>query len=98
MLPTSLKPHKYAICNLDTHDKPGSHWIAIADDDNKRYIYDSFGRKHNTIIKPKYTHNSNIIDVDPSDAEQTVKQSNCGIRSITWLLYHSISPSRALLI
>ena len=77
---------KYAILNLDTSKEPGSHWVAIAKDKNQTYLYDSFGRHNTQIIKElSYSGNGRIIDTD-RDAEQDFLETNCGARSLAWLV------------
>ena len=79
---------KYAIVNLDKSSQSGSHWIGVAFEDNKIYVFDSFGRKSIKIIPSLYKSYSakSIIDTD-YDAEQTENQENCGALSLTWLLF-----------
>jgi hypothetical protein len=88
---------KYAILNLDRSDEQGSHWIAIAFQNGKTYVYDSFGRKSSRII-PTLFHSGNgrILDSDP-DPEQKIKEENCGARSLAWLLFfHRYGPNMAM--
>jgi len=74
---------KYLICNLDNRDMPGSHWIAIADN----IIYDSFGRD---LGFDGYVQTED-------DAEQHVREDNCGQRCLAWLcVYHSFGPIAAM--
>ena len=81
---------KYAILNLDTSKEPGSHWVAIAKNEDDTYIYDSFGRCHTKIIKGLvYSGNGRIINCD-LDAEQHIKETNCGARSLAWLCLFDI--------
>jgi hypothetical protein len=89
----------YAVLNLDSSNQAGSHWIAVAHDNGKTYVYDSFGRKAVKII-PSLFHSGNgrIINTDP-DAEQKIKETNCGARCITWLLFFDrYGAKKALLI
>jgi hypothetical protein len=77
---------KYAILNLDTSKEPGSHWVAIAKDKENTYIYDSFGRSNKKIIRPlSCSGNGRIIDTD-RDVEQGLSETNCGARSLAWLV------------
>jgi len=77
----------YAILNLDTSKEPGSHWIAIAKEGNDTYVYDSFGRKNTKIIKNLlFSGNGRIIDTD-NDIEQKISETDCGARSIAWLVF-----------
>lgn len=84
---------KYAILNLDTRKDGGTHWVALAQVDKDTYmIYDSFGRKTAQIL-PRLQLNT--IDTE-HDAEQTVKQNNCGARSLAWLmLFDELGPEAA---
>lgn len=78
----------YAILNLDRSKEPGSHWVAIAknDKDDITLLYDSFGREGNKIIKSlNYSGNGRIVNTD-LDAEQKVKETNCGARCLAWLV------------
>lgn len=79
---------KYAIVNLDKSSQSGSHWIGVAFEDNKIYVFDSFGRKSIKIIPSLFKSYSakSIIDTD-HDAEQNDTQENCGALSLTWLLF-----------
>ena len=77
----------YAILNLDRSTEPGSHWVAIATDGNKTYLYDSFGRKGTKIIPSLYkSGNGRIIQTD-DDIEQKESETNCGARSLAFLLF-----------
>ncbi len=82
-----IKP--YAVINLDNSRKPGSHWVAIAWNDNARYhmVYDSFGRKTQKILPNFYNQRGGkkIIDTE-YDAEQRIKEDNCGQRCLAWLM------------
>lgn len=90
---------KYCILNLDNSSQPGSHWIALAKEGNKTYVYDSFGRHNTQIIENlQYSGNGRIIDSD-QDAEQGILESNCGQRSLAWLkLFDEHGSKIALLI
>ena len=77
----------YCILNLDKSTEPGSHWIALAKNGDKDHtmVYDSFGRNNYQIIRElTYSGNGRVIDVD-RDAEQSILQTNCGARSLSWL-------------
>ena len=79
----------YCILNLDKSTQPGSHWISISKTPSKQeiVIYDSFARKHNTIIKAlAHSGNGRIIDSDLKDREQEIHETNCGQKSISWLV------------
>ena len=71
----------YALINLDTHDMPGSHWVARAGD----LVYDSFGR--NVEMGTRQTEN---------DAEQGELENDCGQRCVAFLcVYHEFGPDVA---
>lgn len=92
--------YRYAILNLDSSMDAGSHWIAIAHDYEKNitYCYDSFGRKNVKIIpKLKLSGNGRIIDTD-RDAEQDIREENCGARSLAWLVFYELYGSKASLL
>ena len=87
-----LQPHHYYIVNVDTHDQPGSHWLAAFCTAKRCYVWDSFGR---SIIElaPKLVqciHKSGMT-LGKTDLihhqEQTGYTSEiCGQDSISWLL------------
>jgi hypothetical protein len=82
-----LKP--YCILNLDKSTEGGSHWIAVAKipGENSSITYDSFSRPANKIIPAlKHSGNGAIINSDLSDAEQTITETDCGARSMAWLV------------
>lgn len=77
---------KYAILNLDKSTQAGSHWVAVARDGDRTYIYDSFGRDHRAIIPVlSRSGNGRIINTD-RDAEQHILETNCGARCLAWLV------------
>jgi len=87
-----LKP--YAILNLDRTGEPGSHWIALAKEGKKTWVYDSFGRSHVKIIKGlQFSGNGRVVNTD-LDPEQGLTESNCGARSLAWLVLHDGWGSR----
>jgi len=90
---------RYAILNLDKSGESGSHWVAIAKYSNDTYIYDSFGRNHEKIIKTlSKSGNGKITDAD-LDAEQEIEETNCGARCLAWLcVFNYFSPDLAKLI
>lgn len=77
-----LQRGQCCILNLDTSDKPGSHWVAVYKHEHL-HIYDSFGRK-STKILPSLTKLKKLVDAD-YDSEQTINQNNCGQRCISFL-------------
>ena len=73
----------YAIVNLDKHDMPGSHWVAMADS----MVYDSFGR------------DVGLGTTTERDIEQEKIEDDCGQRCIAFLcVYHAYGPEIAYFI
>tara|TARA_R110000822_G_scaffold27046_3_gene81063 strand:+ start:2939 stop:3385 length:447 start_codon:yes stop_codon:yes gene_type:complete len=79
-----LKDRQSCIINLDTSNMPGSHWVSVYKQNSVYHIYDSFGRKHTTILPSLSKLNKTFRDSD-LDSEQGVLELNCGQRSIAWL-------------
>ena len=79
----------YCVINTDSSKENGEHWVAIYGNKNKLYIYDSFGRKTNYILKNFYNNMKKqgyeIIE-SKRDPEQADKQQDCGLRCISFLL------------
>ena len=76
--PMPIIETKYCIFNLDTRAEGGSHWCACALINGLIYIYDSFGRGIDMGVS---VNNSDLYD-----REQLIKETNCGPRSIAWLM------------
>ena len=78
----------YCIVNVDNSREAGSHWMSIVKSGNNCILYDSFGRR-NTMIIPslRFSGNGKIIDTD-RDAEQKIKEENCGARAISFLVFY----------
>ena len=86
--------HPYGIVNLDRSVEPGSHWIAVAYQGPRNLmIYDSFGKMHRPPreIFQKYP-NSELTD---PDAEQSLRETNCGARCLAWLMLVEIQGFKA---
>jgi hypothetical protein len=85
--PIKLEKGESAIFNLDTSDKPGSHWVAVCK--SNRYItYDSFGRNIKKIRGSLFTE---------KDKEQEYTENNCGQRCIAFLcVWYSTNDKIAL--
>ena len=78
-----LKNGDYCIVNLDKSYQSGSHWVAVVCQNNKNYVYDSFGRKTEKIL-PDFDRPKKDADYDP---EQSVIQYDCGSRCIAWIWF-----------
>jgi hypothetical protein len=72
----------YYIINVDKSTEPGSHWLGCVNQNNRTYIYDSFGRKTAKLIPHL---GGKITDAD-YDKEQKNNEDNCGARCLAWLL------------
>ena len=84
-----LKHGDLAIVNLDTKKQPGSHWCAVVKDRKHYIVYDSFGRD----IKLKQKNTLNTED----DPEQNINESNCGQRSVAWLIVVAVKGIKTAL-
>lgn len=62
------------IINLDDSSMSGSHWVARVDN----IVYDSFGREFKDIAD----------DIPDSDAEQELREIDCGHRCLAWLMVY----------
>lgn len=91
---------KYAIINLDNSNQPGSHWVAVAysEETDSIIFYDSFGRHSKKILPEIHDRYIKVVDTD-SDAEQRIKENNCGQRALAWLLiYDRFGKNNAMLV
>lgn len=93
--------HKFGVVfNLDEHDEPGSHWVAMYSDFNKGEVlfFDSYGtkpekrirklmRKHADFIQNKLNKNINRVDYnDYNQVRHQYENSECGVYSINFIL------------
>ena len=61
----------------------GEHFISIYKRDGKTYGYDSFNRSINNMSK--FWKHRHIINAN-KNRDQSFKESNCGSRSMAWLI------------
>ena len=96
-IPKLTDKQPYCIVNLDSSDEYGSHWIALAKGKNKIYFYDSFGRPDKIILPLlRKSGNGKIMNTE-DDREQGFKDTDCGQRSLCWiLLFDEYGAERAL--
>jgi hypothetical protein len=85
-LPKLTKTQPYAIVNLDSSWEEGSHWIALAKSGKKVIFYDSFGRPSKSILPLLKGGGGTTIVNTEDDAEQEIHETNCGQRSICFIL------------
>lgn len=86
------------VFNLDTHDQPGSHWVAMYTDlkEGKIFYFDSFGIKPEARVRAlmrkqaKFiqTHNKKLNDirVDYNKVQHQKGNSECGVYSMNFLI------------
>lgn len=79
----------YQILNTGSSNSSGIHWVSCATTPSTIYIYDSFARDSNSILKSlnKKKKKRKIVEADRSDQEQFGFDTEvCGHLSIAWLL------------
>ena len=80
---------EYSIINND--NGAGEHWLAVYQEGRSVYVFDTFGRDIKTLM-PEFhararTQGYNIIKANKKyEHEQGVKQNDCGLRSLAWLI------------
>lgn len=91
---SDLKKNQCIILNTDESTGPGEHWIALVKNNkNKLLKYNSFGNTESSIMVDIKALNADF------DAEQKTKETNCGQRSLAWLLsYYIMGEKYALTI
>ncbi len=92
-----LKSNDMIIVNNQTSKQEGEHWLAIVKTtDDNILIYDSFGRRHYKIL-PVLSQYGTYIKESENDAEQHVKEDNCGQRCLAFLkVYKKLGYSYAI--
>ena len=88
----------YAVVNNKPAATGGEHWLGIArvPRTGRVMVYDSFGRSHAKLLPGALPPGTQ--DTDP-DVEQLVAQTNCGQRSLAWLVVFDIlGPAAAQLV
>jgi len=82
VFPSDGPKSKKGFSIYNTDNGTGEHWLAIVNDGDKIYFYDSFGRQKDD-LSPFFIEKEWIItDKKP---EQTFDQKNCGARVISFL-------------
>lgn len=87
----------FYIANLDDHDEPGSHWVALAVKPKVVYYFDSFARPVEKTLKLKDPKRIIVQETDP-DIVQPQKAEDCGQRCLAWLMLFHEDPAEALAI
>ena len=81
------------MCIVNTDDKAGIHWCGCYKYKNKTYVYDSFDRDVKSLSK-YWKNKHNWINAN-KDRDQSYSESNCGQRSICWLISaHKNTPNK----
>lgn len=96
--PALSKKAPYAILNTKPASSGGEHWVALArvPSTGKLMHYDSFGRSHRELFPDRWEDRA--VDTE-LDAEQDERTTECGQRSIAWLLlFDQLGPSAAKMI
>ena len=78
----------YYIINTDTKTGKGIHWVAMILTAKTAYLYDSYARNPQKILKhlTRRLGDKKIkIKSDRKDSEQTAKQITCGHACLAWL-------------
>jgi hypothetical protein len=84
------------VFNLDNHDQPGSHWVALYGDLNKGqiYFYDSYSVRPEKRVRTLVRRLSDIsqngmgvknLDVDYNKIRHQYENSECGVYSINFI-------------
>ena len=85
-MPTRIKDNQCFILNTDssrTSNKYG-HWIGFYKLNNRLWYYDSFARPKEKLSK--YWKNKRIYNVNKTDRDQSYNSSDCGSRSMSFLI------------
>jgi hypothetical protein len=79
----------YQIINTDTSKKRGEHWVAIYITPTKIYVYDSYGRPTQKLLKILTAESKKrgiqIIDSKPDPEQKGSTSEICGQLSLAWL-------------
>ena len=78
------------IINTDTDDGQGIHWVSVVQHNKKCYVYDSFGRRSNTLLKSFVKNRIGsgymVKNTDLTDQDQYgYKSVDCGHRCLSAL-------------
>ena len=96
--PALSKKMPYAILNTKPMSSGGEHWVGLArmPSTGKIMHYDSFGRSHRQLFPNRWEDGA--IDTE-LDVEQDERTTECGQRSLAWLLlFDQLGSSAAKMI
>ena len=74
------------ICNIDTHDKPGRHWVALYKNGKTCEFFDSYGKpplEYSRLFKAFYGNNTVLFNSIDLQSENT---NVCGYYSLFYLI------------
>ena len=97
-IPALAAKQPYAVVNNKAAASGGEHWLGIAriPRTGRVLVYDSYGRSHETLLPGALPPGSHDTD---RDIEQSVAQTNCGQRSLAWLVvFDKLGPAAARLV
>jgi len=78
----------YAVVNVDKLGQSGSHWLAVIWELTGEIIYDSYGRKLKLCGGLGGRSNGRKKIWPDQDVEQTLQQTNCGQRSLSFIFIY----------
>lgn len=91
---------RFLVANVDRHDQPGSHWLGVYTRGKSAYVYDSFGRSIHRLVPRIVDHleaaGFTVRAAAPNRPEQSKHETDCGARSIAWLVLAKKSPRKAI--
>ena len=96
--PALSKKKPYAILNTRPTSSGGEHWVGLArmPSNGKIMHYDSFGRSHEQLFPSRWEDEA--VDTE-LDVEQDERTTECGQRSLAWLLlFDQLGSSAAKMI
>ena len=94
----SAKKKPYAILNTAPTSSGGEHWEGLArmPSNGKIMHYDSFGRSHRQLFPDRWEDEAVDTELDVEQGERTTE---CGQRSLAWLLlFDQLGSSAAKMI
>ena len=97
--PALSKQKPYAILNTKPTSSGGEHWVGLArvPSNGKIMHYDSFVRSHRQLFPDRWEDEA--IDTELDDVEQDERTTECGQRSLAWLLlFDQLGSSAAKMI
>ena len=89
-LPARLPPRRplLLVCNTDTHDKPGEHWVALYIDRHGEF-FDSFGQPPHQIFKRYLEKYCNSFVYSSRQLQSSISQY-CGHYTVFYCLVKTL--------